>query len=234
MGWSDEKNLIGLFLIISLFVTVVINEILGLIFFAMFVVYYIGISTNTAIQFDVKGGNWGKVIINALASLVLFYLIAGATLNVLQVESSWRNIMSIMATSAADFGISIDNDLVKFLIWGVYIPTAETVFFLGYVLPFLEKNMKANTSKIVDKLVILLVLGALTALFHLVSHLAANEALIVDIVFFAVSGFVVLFKKKGWKQSIQMKSAWLVHVLLNSTAMAIALGWISQIFGVII
>lgn len=118
------------------------------------------------------------------------------------------SVIRILATNTSPPYIT-ENPYLYFLVFGVFIPIAETLFFFGVVMPWLMEKFKFGYETKSKWILAIVTIGIISSLFHYTSHIYSNEALIADFVFFALSGVIVLYYR-------DLVLATTVHFLANS------------------
>ena len=115
--------------------------------------------------------------------------------------------------------ITIDTPIVKFAIWGILIPVLETFLFIGVVGFLLARQLKVKglETNRPDTYIIIVLVGAIAAVFHLVSQLTMPELLIMDTILFG-AGMGLTLKYN------ELKQAAFLHIFVNSAAMLVRLG----------
>jgi len=224
MSWNDEKILVGILGIFSMFSLLVLSRDIGIIF---------GLMTLWYAMLVFKSGNFIRPVPFSKGKLDLFksLMIGGIGALVFLFLSTFINqnmfsTLDILALNKSVF-ISINEPTVQLIIWGFYIPLVESAFFFGFIFPYVMKGFKISKFKMdnMNSWLSIIFIGALVSLFHLAVRVTlgspelTNLALLTDIMFFSLSGFLAL-KYMEWKQLGFM------HIIINSLTVAMSLGWL--------
>jgi membrane protease YdiL (CAAX protease family) len=212
INWRDEKEILIVTLIISLFILVTLSQTVGTIYTFFLTLYFLLIKTPYTVQISKKPFKIPDFLVPVLGMGAFLFItgsfITGSVFSVFEILASYTTVTFL-----------IDIPWVKFVVWGIFIPFAETLFFLGVILPYLRRKLNVKKGINIDSILLILMIGSIAALFHIVSQLMSNEALLMDIIFFGVSSLVVL-------QYDELKQAFIMHAVLNSITMAMLLGWL--------
>lgn len=210
-GWSDEYLLASLAFIFFIISSVILELAVGSIFSFMIILYLFSLRKPGAVQWDAGRHSLGKSAVGVMVGLVFFVWLGNYILSNFSSFASF----DMSAVFAAWHGYStvtflIDIPWVKFLVWGVMIPVAETCF-LGGILGLLRyKWFKTTRGKFsLDTAMVVVLTGAVFAIVHIVARLMANDALLLDAAFFAFSAYMSVHYG-------QLKEAGLLHILVNS------------------
>lgn len=145
-----------------------------------------------------------------LSSIIFNYF--GVATQISQPES----IIGILAASTTP-PIITENSFIYLFVFGFIIPIAETLFFLGFILPYVDKKM-THRNKYVDWLMAAIVTGAIVSLWHYTAHTFQDMALIADFIFFFISSLIVLEQR-------DLKIATFLHIIANSLIIMKTIGW---------
>lgn len=200
------KNILYGMLAFALVSAIILNNILGLLFFAMVVAYFLTATQRDAIPFS-KGKSFAqKGIIAIVIGGAIFFIagsfISGHPFNVL-------SVIKLFGTTALS-NLSLDNPIIRFIIWGIFIPIAESMFFLGFIGGILKKAFKATGNKIDSKkMAIMATVGSVSVISHIVSQGVVDATLLLDFLFFGVSMGITFYSE-------QLQEATFLHIGVNS------------------
>lgn len=214
MNLADEKNLVILSLIFGVFILVTLSSTIGTIYFAMAVVYAIAMQQKQVISFAKERSNYSKIIPMALFVIILFFGVSALFLG------SFETVQKSVSFFASSFltNFTIDNALIKIIVFGFFIPIVETLFFYGVIYKFLLSKVRTdgNVRKQGTWVAILMLAGIATS-FHFYVRLLNNQALITDLVFFGISAVIV-------SQQKELSAAATAHIIINTYVMATVVG----------
>jgi len=224
LSWNDEKILVGVLGIFSMFSLLVLSRDIGIIF---------GLMTLWYALLVFKSGNFIRALPFSKGKLDLLQAatIGGIGASVFLFLSTFINqnmfsTLDILALNKSVF-ISINEPVVQLIIWGFYIPLVESAFFFGFIFPYVMKGFKTIKFKVenINSWIAIIFIGALVSLFHLAVRVTlgspelTNLALLTDVMFFSLSGFLAL-KYMEWKQLGFM------HIIINTAVVLLSLGMI--------
>ncbi len=222
---SDEKTLLKVVFIFSLFTIIVISSTVGLALMGFGLLYMILIygEKNSVFEFS-RGGkyDWGKTF--GFALILTFTFMVGSAGIFSVVNQQPFNLMSTidLLSSPNRVPITIDNPIIRILIWGITIPVLESLFFLGVIgkqlANFLKvKGLDLKNGRAINTLIVILMVGASATVFHLAADVTTETALMVDFLFFSFSMAIVLKLQ-------ELKQATAVHGIINTFKMILQLG----------
>ena len=216
--WKDEKDLVLVAVIISIFTLVVLEPIVGIILTMFGLAYLVMINAGDqyAYQFSSTWEEMGKTLLIigiAFAVFLLFggQLISWATGQPFHIFSS----IQLMSDQVV-IPLTINMPEIQFLLWGIIIPFLETVFILGVVLKLLTRkfNIEGFDYGSSRHWFVVIFIGAVGSLFHLLSHQVQDPALLIDWLFFSVSGIVVMYQN-------ELKGSGILHTIINMAQLLI-------------
>lgn len=216
---KDEKDLVIVAIISAAFIVTTLSSNIGTIYgiFALAFAVYLNQNRAKFIEFS-RGvmGVSGKAVFYGFALIGLF-LIFGAI-----ILGSQEIVIQAVTLRASSFlaNFTIDNPLIKLIVYGFFIPVVETLFFYNTVFPFiLEKARARNSLSDMNTLVSIAMIAGIATSFHFVVRLLNDQSLLTDLVFFGLSGAVVIAQKES-------SGAALGHVGANGFSMLRILGYI--------
>ncbi len=217
---TDEKDLVIVALIAALFIATTLSFEVGILFIAMIITYGIALNQGRGRIYEIIKGKAAipSSIVLAAVFVGIWYFISQVALSV--VGPPGADTFSVLA-AAVNIPFTIDSPIVQVLVWGIFIPFAETVFFLGVALKFIQKKAKAKEKlNDISTWVGIIGIGALVSLFHVVVRLFNDSALIVDFAFFALSAAFVI------QQRGELKGPLFAHIIVNVAVMSTIVGFI--------
>jgi len=169
-----------------------------------------------------KQANKTGVIIESFAALGIFLLATA----VLITGFSTQSLLSMLSSTVP---ILAESQVLTLISWGIIVPFIETNFFFGRLLEgFSYMAEKVTGNKISTKkfsipiFIVMILVAAIFTLFHLSAKGLDSSALIVTFIFAIISMILVVRQQST-------KGATIMHILSNSTAVLISMGWIGGI-----
>lgn len=199
MNWSDEKKLVLTSYIASSIILVTLSFEVGVISFIFTFLYW----KFKKIQFS-RDGKYLDLI-----SIAIAIILGIGIYNILQPFGIF--------TSFKEF--SVDNPILKTVIWGVFLPLPETLFFFGVLMPWLSDKTGMSMRMSLGGLVLVFLLALSASVYHIYAQVVTPENVIADIAFFGISGLVVLYFK-------ELKQSYYTHAFINTRTMAVKEGLI--------
>jgi len=212
MSWTDEKNLVIATIIASSLIMVTLSLEIGIIAIMFSWIYF----KFKYIEFSKTGKFFSPDVILAVLFGVGAY-------NILSVFFSVANPFSVFATFSE---FTLDNPLIKMVVWGVLLPLVETLFFYGFLTPALLRRLNMPLKITVETAVICFLVSIGISVYHLKSQIITSDNITADILFFTVSGLMVLFFN-------ELKQSYYFHSAINIISMATKLGLLELAFLVI-
>lgn len=216
MGFADEKQLVLIAMIFGLFIMTTLSGTVGAIFFGMSVVYAVAINQGTSNVYEFVRGKVDYFRIGAIGAVFvgLWYL---ASKNLLSVFDPFQ-----LYSSSFTIQFTLEDPIIKFIVFTLFVGIVETLFFLGVVQKFLIKRANAR-ERLNDPntLIAIAITAAIVGLFHVKAALFDEKVLLVDFLFFALSGILVIVDK------LQLITAAVIHIAANGVIMAKILNWIT-------
>jgi len=219
MGFEDERTVGILSVIVSVFIFLTLEKSVGVVYAIMGMLYMVIAYSrpNKIIQFKSRNIDLALLLFTGTIVVAIWFLITVAAFSVLGYSDSAP--FSIMSSGFSSV-LRIDNPLVMMLVWGVFIPIVETVFFFGVLMKFLADKMSVKWKFDIPALMLIIMMGAAAVMFHLGSQaIIGDSALVSDFIFFSVSAAIVLKYK-------ELQQAAYAHIILNTLVMANYLGMI--------
>ena len=215
-GTEDDTKIAIISVVLGLFALVVLSPTVGIILFAYGITYAVLISRKPpfAYQFSRSPRN----LMNLLGIPVAVFLVFVFVNDFIVGNFNFGSSLALYSSALSPI-ITIDTPIVKFAIWGILIPVLETFLFIGVVGFMLAKQLKVTglqTNRI-DTYIIIAVVGAIAAVFHLVSQLTMPELLIMDMILFG-AGMGLTLKYQ------ELKQAAFLHIFVHSAAMLVLFG----------
>lgn len=195
--------------VFTIFVAINLSSVVGLPLAVMSIIYLLFTMQNKILPFVTKSIIDFKYIIFGGLSVFLWASISTGLFSV--------NAFSALA-SVGKFGI--DNPLMLLLIWGIVIPLVENGFFFGVLFKFIsEKARSSNRLQDIGTIVTICVVAASATLFHVSVRGLSDAALMIDLLFFGISGVLVVVSRN-------IQASGYAHILVNSIVVATSIGWI--------
>ena len=228
---SDEKTLLKVVFIFSLFTIIVISSTVGLALMGFGLLYMILIygEKNSVFEFSKGRYDWGKTFGFGLI-LTFGFMVGSAGIFSVISQQPFDMFSTIkLLSSQSGVPITIDNPIVRLLIWGITIPVLESLFFLGVIgkqlANFLKvKGLDLKNGRAINTLIVILMVGASATVFHLAADVTTETALFVDFLFFSFSMAIVL-------KLDELKQATALHGIINIFKTAQELG-LTKVFGI--
>lgn len=218
INWEDERTLTTVILIFAVFTAVVLSSYIGVVFLGYGLLYYISIGSKNVYQFSIKGINWRNTLLYGGLVLFIFLIVSAAYNSIL--TGQFDLFSSVQSMSSPSYiPLTLENPIIRFLIYGVSIALLETLFILGFVGKFLANKLKVHKFNLHDMNMWILVamIGAFSVLLHLASGAISEVNLIMDFIFFSVSMLATVYFN-------EMKQAGMAHVGINSMQVLRTLG----------
>jgi len=163
-------------------------------------------------------------------SLFLWVFLSGALMNYFGTAVKMESISSLFGgvldtlASQTTPPVLVENSCIYLFVFGFLIPIAESMIFLGALLPFVNKIfvLRATSNPYVKMIIVSTVVASVVALWHLTSHMYMDQALISDFLFFFISSVIVLYQK-------DLKAAIGLHIGTNTMVILRQLGWIASV-----
>jgi hypothetical protein len=213
MNLNDEKTMIKLILVVSVFTLIVVSGTIGAVFMAFGLIYALFLYVEKKGVYEFSRGYYQWVGVIGIGSLALFAFLAfnGALMSV--INNTQFSLFSSIPTFSTQQSVlvNINNPFVREIVWGIMIPILESLFFIGFVGKQLANKLKVNKFDIANPnvWVVCLIVGATSTWFHLASNIITEQALLTYFVFFAVS-MAITIKLQELKQITAM------HIGVNS------------------
>ena len=206
-------------MISGVFILITLSSQVGQAYFAMAAVYAIAMNQNGASVFQFSRSNktiTGKAILSGFA------LIGGLVAISALVLGSQEAFIAASTAFASEFAnvFTIDNSLIKLIVFGFFVPVVETLFFYGVIFKFISEKANAQMRLTdVNTLVAIGMTSGIATSFHFAVRLLNDQSLLVDLIFFTVSGILVVIQK-------EMSGAAAGHIFANSSFILKILGWL--------
>lgn len=211
-GVVDDTKIALSLLIFSAFATVVLSFEIGVFLLVYAGTYLWGVSRKPNYAFQL---NKVPVKLTHLIGIPLIIFLVYVFVNDIIIGNlGFGSSLELYSTSLQAV-VTIDTPIVRYFIWGILIPVLETMFFVGVVGYLLAKQLEVESSLQLDKLdtwVVVGLVGAIAAVFHIISQLTAPQLLIMDIILFSVCMAMTL-------KFQDMKHSAMFHIIINSVVM---------------
>lgn len=229
-NFLTEDGLFKLLLVVLLFLLLMFNPEMGMIYLLMVIADYIWwhLDDNVTLPIERTSNNRTFSFLVSLAIYAGFLLVTAFVTSILGKQTlGVRPIESIVALLATTTPVLAESKILTFFAWGIIIPIIETRFFFGRLL----EGIIAHGSEIarikiphffkmtsLSLWVVVLFNGFLFALFHLTAKGIENStALMITAIFAVISCWVVLYFR-------QTREAVIFHIISNSIAVSYTLG----------
>jgi len=209
MALNLERNISAAAIILALFLATNFSpRELGFIYLGMAVAYLIAVEGGLP-QFPIskRAIDLSKIFLIAFSLIVIWFFLSAFVLNNFGFAVGYnpQAIFKLLASSTTPPLIS-KNIYLYFFTFGIFIPVVETLFFFGFILPWINSLMRM--SKEANLVLSILVIGSIMALFHLVAAVFSDAALITDFIFAGISAYIVIYYR-------ELSQAILFHVTAN-------------------
>ena len=236
-GPIKESSLIKWIGFSLVFMLLMFSRDYGLIYIAMVFVWLTFLLFDTGgIKFPIEKSSKGRLE-SVFLSLIAYavFLLGTTVLTVMFLPSSlptsnvfdsnnFLEIIKYMATGIlqASGPILQESKILLLIGWGLLIPIVETVLFNGKVFEALYDSLRKqgfDLRKITSStlIVLLVIIGAVSALYHLTSKNMETVPLMITFMFFFISGVLVVWKG-------HLREAILIHIIGNSIAVLTTIG----------
>jgi len=215
-------------LIILLFLLLSFNQDLAMIYILIIFADYVWYKSDNFISFPLsRGSNSGLITyFEAFAGFGAVMLASYALINFFSPSTATAGLQSMFNLFATITPVLADSKILTVISYAVLIPIIETSFFNGRLLEGLATYSEIITGKKVDLnsaslglTVIILVVAALFALYHITAYNLQSTPLLVAFIFSIISSVLVLRQR-------ELKGAIVLHILVNTVGVASAMGWI--------
>ena len=215
MSWKDEEEIVLMSLVASVILFVSLNTYLGTLYAFLIGLYHMFIKKPFCVQFSTKRKYFNPA--NFLAALIAFmaWVVISSGLTSMSIASLF-SINSMMSFADA---VTMNNKFVKLLVWGLFIPLAETLFIFGIVYGFARYKFRSAVIAGIATFAVMLILHTVNATIR-ASHQLNRQTLIIDGLFVAIS--VALIEKYK-----QLKEAFYFHAFINTARMLMLMGLIA-------
>ena len=209
-----------------LFLLLVFDRDMALVYALMIAGDFMWYRMDKKVQFHLRARK-SDIIRSALFAIigaVIFLTISGFVMKTMGVvDTSFQAILNLYATSTP---ILAGNQYLTLIGWGILIPLIETSFFFGRVLEGFKSfvtrqrgnGFSLNKLSVKTAIVFTFVAGAF-ALFHITAKGLSSTPLMLTFIFAIISCYLVAKEK-------QLAGAVILHVIVNSLAVAISFGWL--------
>jgi hypothetical protein len=220
LSGSREISFIVLFVFLF-FATNFSPPLLGVIYALMLIVYGL-VLENTMPELPISKGKLDlkNLLILTAIGLGLWLFLTNIVFNKFGVATDItkpESIIGLLASSTSPPVIT-ENPYIYLFVFGLIIPIAETFFFLGVLLPYINQKLKRQQVKVIRWLMAAIVSGSVVSLWHYTAHVFSDMALIADFIFFFISSLIAL-------EQDDLKIALVLHILANSLIIAKSIGW---------
>lgn len=220
MGITDEKDLSLIAIIMGVFILTTLSQTIGVIYLGMSVAYAIAVNQGRSRVYEFVRGRHNLQMALLLGVVLVggFLIIGGISLGAITLEAAAP--IQILQSSFVD-QFTIDNYIIKFVVFGMFIPVVETLFFYGVIFKFIMLKAGA-TGQLTQFQTILSItmIGAIATSFHFIVRLFNDQALLMDFIFFTLSAVIVLRQK-------ELSGAATGHAITNSWVILRILGVLS-------
>jgi len=220
-----ERNFIIISLFLLIFLTLVFNPKLAMVYGLFIMVIYIcKRDYNFPIKLNTVPSNTFQSWMKAGMFYVLFLIISFLFTLFLQFTAflkieSLSSVMEVLENIGSTMPILAGSKILSVLAFGLIIPPIETVAW-GYMTQFLARIFNVNTKRFgLPLILIMVIMSAAFSWFHLQAKGINNTALLLTFVFMMISLYMI-FKYR------EFESATYLHIINNLLAVLHAVGWI--------
>jgi len=209
----------------------------GLIYISMVFVWFVFAFFDLGgIKFPIEKSGKGRLESFFLALIAYAIFLLGTTVltvmflpNTLPTSNvfdsnNFLQIIKYMATGIlqASGPILQESKILLLIGWGLLIPIVETVLFNGKIFEALYDSLRRRGFDLKrltgsTMIVLLIIIGAISALYHLTSKNMETVPLMITFMFFTISGILVVWKG-------HLREAILIHIIGNSIAVLSTIG----------
>ena len=215
---TDEKFVTIILIVIATFLWVNFDSLIGGVYTSFVLLYLISITTKQIPFVQIYNAST-PIAISLITAGVLFsiyLIIAGFTITYINPNLQFTLLDTSVIDSIAEKTqlpiFSSSNATIRFLVYGLFIPIAESLFALSLVFGLFSKGLNAPLGSRMSSFKIYwvaIIIGMVMAFFHATVRQFSGYALITDAIFFSLSVVLVYYRK-------QILDATLFHVILNS------------------
>lgn len=219
-----ERDIFRWMILVLVFLLLVFNRDMALIYIAIMLAdwYYWRLDKRVTFRFERFSGNWLKTILIAGGVYLIFLFVTSILFGLFGATKQYASMAAIISLMGTTTPVLHGSKLLTLVGWGFVIPIVETRFFTGRLFEFFIDKSKTITGKIVSPwklstplLVIIVLVSAMFALFHLTAKGAANVPMLVTFIFHIIS--CVMLIKMG-----ELKAPATFHVIANSVAVVMS------------
>ncbi len=241
-GLGQEEMLAVALIIFFGFVAPNVDTTVGFYYITMPIVYLIVVGSKPLkeIEILVQGQDLGRVAAASVAVLMawigLSMMVWQSTTGAVSFGFTPQNIQAFFSQLSIFTNIPVlSNDpLLRFIIYGVAIPIAESMLFLSAVLLLWAKLLKVpiawhgpTSPKFLMMLFVCLLVGISGSYFHLTARSLQDIPLLIDVLFFGISALGVFASTSripvvGGDQKVNMSKMIGFHLLVNSFVLIFA------------
>jgi membrane protease YdiL (CAAX protease family) len=223
-----DTTVMKFLILILIFLILNFNRDLGLVYSLMiladFMWWWIDLrmgNKKTDLPFERTSDNRLKAILEAIIAYVAFLFISTIVYGIVA-PGGPQAVIQLLSTSTPILKGSV---ILTIIGWGVLIPIVETDWFFGRLAEGLSNEARDQGTKIpLDRFkastwVLMALVSALFALFHISAKNLENSSLIVTFIFGMISMYLVIRNR-------ELKQAVIFHIISNTVATLAALGFI--------
>lgn len=209
--------------LILLFLLLVFDRDMAMIYILILVGDFLWYNFDKHVSYQIEktADNRFSSLLQVGIAAVVFFTISKFALMAVGETSSLQATLGLLATSTP---ILAGNKILTFVGWALLIPIIETVFFFGTLLEGLATYAEARIHEHIDlyainikTIMLMVVIGALFALFHLTAKNLSSTPLMLTFIFAIISCILVILNK-------ELKQAILLHCVINGMAVLSSYG----------
>lgn len=205
-----------LFFTFLLFLLINFDRTLGMIFGLMLIGGYFLMITDKSITYRIdRGIDFKKSLIYAIGAYIIFLFVASFSLN-----STINSVLGLLSTTTP---ILQGSKVFTLIGWGIIIPFVETLFFFGPFTEALADRFRVSLRfdlKNIKTWLLFIFVAFIFMFFHLTAKgVTDNITLALTTAFGTMSLWLAAYFR-------ELKSPIMFHMILNTIAIAITLGYI--------
>jgi len=226
IGKIKDTTIMKFMILVLVFLVLNFNKDMGLVYSLMiladFMYWFLDLKVGnkkTDLPFERVTDNRLQALLEAVIAYVGFLAISTAVYGIFGSGGNLQSVITLLATATPILKGSIVLTVIG---WGILIPIVETDWFFGRLTEGLSNEAKDQGTKIpLDRFsagtwILMALVSALFALFHISAKNLDNSSLIVTFIFGMVSMFLIIRHR-------ELKSAVMLHIISNTVATLAAL-----------
>lgn len=200
MADTKEYTILGVLFILIVAYLLLFSQDFGIVYNAMLTGWLalLVLDINKRTSFKIEKNSQGRVMSFVLALICYggFLMLSAFITSLLSPQSiasstDYKTIIEFMSSTIlqATQPVLRDSIILMAIGWTFLIGTIETVFMVGKLMEFISDRTRNSIS---NKVVMILLVGASSAVLHFTSKVLQNTPLMITFIFFTLSAIMVL------------------------------------------